>query len=386
MNLRRALKVALATTAFSTSLIALAGPASAAPPPWLVAGDQNGALGNCDPAFLAKTPDEGLTWTSQAAFQPTGSPCAFGGRINEVAAAPNGRWFAAGYRFTATGTKQGILFYSEDASTWSVARVIPAGPTDTEYLDVAADGQLVTLVATSRTQHATHPIGGSMATGWTTTGVLGSSSLVYRDADILRPWSNLNLGSGAWYAGSVIGASGRRCGAFAESSGPTIVDNPAANVCIPGYDVSFEAIDTMHGNFHIFAVGSATSSGQPTRPVVMSIPNSLTSGTSQLLPGEGSLRSVERGGGDVLVAVGAKRVLGTNLASIFRSTDLGLTWTSIPVPATAKPLNKVIYQKSGWVAVGDNGTLLRSVDGLSWTLANPPAAGAASLRSITTQP
>jgi len=370
-------------------------PASAAPPPWIVAGDSNGALGNCDPAVLARTDDAGLSWTTQQAFQPTTLPCTGGGRINAITATTDGGWFAAGYRYTPAGKKQGVLYFSSNGSTWTLAREIPAGPNDTEYLDVSVSALHVVLWSGDAATSATHDVSGSMTSGWlpmtSAVPAPGASGLIFRDLDPQGGGS----GVATMVAGSAIPSSGAaRCGAigviYYTGHPSDATQMQGWDGCISGWNVQFESMDSNGPSAtNYVAVGSATAPGQGVRPVAYkrSDPGKVT----QLLPGEGALKSVQLGANGVLVAVGSRKVPGgSNVASIFRSTDDGATWSSIPTPSGAKPLNEVINTLTGFVAVGDGGTILRSTDGLSWsTVAAPqPAPGAApySLRAIAVKP
>lgn len=381
--MRRTLTAAVAAAAFSTSLLALTGPASATPVPWIAAADSNGALGNCDPGELSTTLDEGTTWPIQtSAFQATPSPCALGGRINSVSAAPSGRLLAAGYRNTPAGLRQGILLYSKNyGGSWTIVRQIPAGPTNTEYVDVAADGTEFIALADPPVLSAKHSSTGPMNTGWLTPAVSinpNRQDYFLRDVDLYRSPTPPYFTNKAYYVGSSLTANDGRCGVLAKGQS-YIIDIVEGTACLNGYDVRLEAV---HATSPVIAVGSATPPGQLTQPVAVTWTG--WSPTTTVLPGSGGLKSIEGGANNVVVAVGFKRVNGTKVASIFRSTNLGVTWKPVAAPTGAKPLNKVIYQPSGWVAVGDDGTLLRSTDGTTWTTGNAPSTK--TLRSITAIP
>jgi hypothetical protein len=91
------------------------------------------------------------------------------------------------------------------------------------------------------------------------------------------------------------------------------------------------------------------------------------------LPTGNNLNGVAYGNGRY-VAVGDQGTIET-------STDDGRTWTAEPSGVTAD-LRAVVYGGGLFVAVGSGGVVLTSPDGVGWTVAQAPGAGADDLRAV----
>lgn len=89
------------------------------------------------------------------------------------------------------------------------------------------------------------------------------------------------------------------------------------------------------------------------------------------------------------IAVGAVGAVGDVVGSIIVLTfPLGETVPSIEIadpdyPVLPVALNGITYGNNQYVAVGDAGTILVSVDGLSWSVPNPPGTTSDDLNEVT---
>jgi hypothetical protein len=234
-------------------------------------------------------------------------------------------------------------------------------------------------------------------TGWQG---LYSSSGVLRDIDAWQGGPGGYAQSGVGYA---LGPNGKDCGIYGTYYAWGYFDRaPALDSCVTGYDVHQEALETEMVNGAggsssgvAIAVGSARATGQAKRPAVMVFDPSTGTRSTRILPGSGDLRAIAfdqpwgpaSGSGSAWVAVGSKPLLGANVATIYRSTDRGQTWTAVTPPSGTKSLNDVAYHDAGFVAVGDGGRILHSTDGATWTVGPSPMTafgipGSGSVRAI----
>lgn len=375
MSLKHLVRIGVGAAAL-LSTMTMASRAEAGTPKWIAAGDMNGALGACDPGMFAQTSNQGASWSTGDAFRAIPVPCGRGGRINSVIATPGGRIFAAGYRYATNGLKQGVLLYSDDSQNWSVAREIPASAVDTEYLDVVfqarAGGSIIAVLANTTANSTRHSVNGPYTAGWSAftsaapqfvnMGVANSSDLSFIVEQTI---------------------AGKKCGTWAtQASDQAIMVHSAHAFCLPGYDVRIEAQEINWSGGRGIFVGSATTAGVA-KPVVRVLNLTSSAGQPILLPGNGTLHDVATDGAGTWVAVGERSIFGVPVGLIFRSADNGATWTQGAFPLSgAAPLHAVIWQTSGFVAVGDSGDVLRSTDGATWTATGTPNPNV-SLRSIT---
>lgn len=382
----------------------VAQPAHAAPNPWYVAGDSNGALGQCDPALLGRSGNEGAWWSSHTVFTPT-PPCRSGGQINALAVGPTGRVFSAGYQYAANGHKQGVAGFSDDGGvTWTEIQRIPVSATDTEYRDVEVVAMQmgspvpvyqVILWAGTEVNSAFHEANGPFQTGWQTLTYPAHPGTQYAD---MAPLDRRNS------TGPMLIAGQRGpCGLVSTFSltWPTIFEDPSHGSCAPGHDVSLDGVasnpapisagggDAAQSYIRSVAVGTATPREVgPQRPVIVRMLwNSSTPAVTQLLPGSGSLHSVAfrketQTSPEAWVAVGSKATAGGVVGIAFRSLDRGVTWTSVSLPSGVKKLRKIVHTGSVFLAVGDGGQILKSVDGASWAYVVSPASNSQSLRAV----
>lgn len=108
-----------------------------------------------------------------------------------------------------------------------------------------------------------------------------------------------------------------------------------------------DALDAAVGGDHGVAVGNGIQWWTPS-----------TGQSGSGIGGASGLYGVAENGG-VFVAVGAG-------GRIFRSTDFGQTWV-IRQSGTTNDLTAIAFGAGRFVAVGDQGTIVQSVDGSSWT-------------------
>jgi hypothetical protein len=157
----------------------------------------------------------------------------------------------------------------------------------------------------------------------------------------------------------------RTLGSSVDSTLKTQIDNTVASSIQ-------KTLTTTTGDI-IYASGANTparlgigSSGQVLQvsggvPAWVTQTSSAITWTSKVASPSGvTFNQVAHNGGSVYVAVGES-------GQLYSSTDSGSTWTSRTSGFGSNHIYDVFYGNSLWVAVGQNGTITTSSDGITWT-------------------
>ncbi len=115
---------------------------------------------------------------------------------------------------------------------------------------------------------------------------------------------------------------------------------------------------TAHLGSVVFANNTWLAAGDANNTLLTSTDNGVTWTAQPIVATTRNLLGLASDGASHLVAVGAN-------GTILRSTD-GATWTA-PASGTTNPLNDVTFAGGTYYAVGNYGTLLTSSDGTTWT-------------------
>lgn len=292
------------------------------------------AAGNS--GIVAVSTDNGATWT-QVAVTTTQAPSGETGTINSVTVAPDGVLFAM-----AGGVVLRSANLTAGASTFTRV-VTPTSPVSvgTTFNSIRLLGS--TLYAVGANDSIVSSTDGTTFAAATT----GTSGIAY--------WSIMSQG-GALYA---VGTAGTMIKSTNGGTTWTPVTTGVANT------ITLRFVGYVNG---LYLTTGSTG-------MIYSSPDGTTWTQRSSTPSNTGLSvyGVVYGNGKY-VAVGGNDATGTNLSRQYRATSTdGLTWTT-SVTDNQPTLRGVAFYQGVFTAVGYNGTMLRSADGVTWTGVSTPAS------------
>ena len=161
------------------------------------------------------------------------------------------------------------------------------------------------------------------------------------------------------------------------TAGTVTVTNDMATTITAAGDIVVGTGNATYDNLPIGTTGQVLTADTTVSPYKVKWATPASSGytfTQRKLADGNEIYAIAYNGSNLFVAVGANGVL-------FTSPD-GLTWTSRTSGFGANYVINVAYGNGLWVAVGGNGTITTSTDGITWT-ARTSNMGTNEIRGIT---
>lgn len=194
-----------------------------------------------------------------------------------------------------------------------------------------------------------------------------------------RVWSSLDgisweprtttLDAQGWQ--EVAYGNGRFVAVINGGNAATSLDGVTWTTTSIGPNVTFPSVSFVNGIF--MALGNAVVNGSSTRPMVATSVDGTTWTARNILDAGTSYWQAPAYGNGRYVTV-AHSTFGASRNRSASSTD-GITWTQSPSVDDNQNWQAVEFFKGRFVAVGNNSSLMTSVDGQTWTAGTLPVSG-----------